>query len=408
MKKKYLLIIFFVLSMGFIFAGDGFSKTETLLIGVDAPLTGPASTWGIGQMRSTEMRVDEYNAKGGLVINGINYKLKYLAYDNKATAAEAASVAKKLIYDKKVKYLLGAAVGATCRGIQTITAPNDVMFTFCCWGKMLLGKKVPLNFRVGHSPFEMADAFLSGIKRIHPNIKTIATFSPNDTSGWDGGKGAIRAAKAVGIKCVAEEYYERGTTDFHASLTRVLAKKPDLIELAASPMSTGGILLKQAYEMGYRGHKSWLALSMPIGVIKIAGPEATEGLYQCASWDYYSPKFTLPLTGEVMRKYKKRYGEEWDYFGFNNYAIVKIIFETMQREQTIDPVKVAEAMVANQPYLTFLGPVVFGNESVYGLPRSMLHPLVVSQVRKGKLVNISYGLHPDLKKVIGDWRFPQE
>jgi len=407
MKKKNLLIAFFVLAVGAIFAGDAFSETKTLLIGVNAPLTGPASTWGLGQMRSVEMRIDEFNAKGGLVINGTTYKLKYLAYDNKATAAEAASIAKKLIYDKKVKYLLGAAVGATCRAIQTVTAPNDVMFTFCCWGKMLLGKDVPLNFRSGHTPFELADALVSGIKKIHPNIKTVATFSPNDTSGWDGAKGVIRAAKKLGIKCVAEEYYGRGTTDFHAVLTRVLAKKPDLIDLAASPMSTGGIILKQAYEMGYRGHKGWLACGMIKGVIEIAGQEATEGLYLGTSWDYYSPKFTLPLIGQVMTKYKERYGEEWDYFGFCNYALAKIIFDTMQREQTLDVHEVAKAMVAHQPYLTFLGPVVFGNAEIYGLPRAMLHPLVVAQVRKGKIINMSFGLHPDLKKVIGDWKFPE-
>jgi len=405
MDRKKSVVLLGMLVIGVIFAGNAFSKT--LLIGVDAPLTGPAATWGLGQLRSAEMRIDEYNSKGGLIIRGTSYKLKLLGYDNKAQAGEAASIAKKLVYDKKVKYILGAAVGATCRSIQTITAPNDVMFTFCCWGKMLLGEDKPLNFRSGHSPFEMADAFISAIKKTNPNIKTIATFSPNDTSGWDGAKGTIRAAKKLGIKDIAEEYYERGTTDFHAVLTRVLAKKPDLIGLAASPMSTGGIILKQAYEMGYRGLKSWSACSMPYGVLEIAGPEASEGLYLGGSWDYFSPKYTLPVLAETMKKYKKRYGEEWDYYGFANYALVKIVFDTMQREQTLDPNKVAKAMVANQPYMTFLGPVAFGNERVYGIPRNMLHPLVLSQIRKGKIVNTSFGSHPDLAKVIGDWKFPK-
>jgi branched-chain amino acid transport system substrate-binding protein len=405
MRKKNLLISIFLLAIGIFLSRESFS--ETLLIGVDAPLTGTAASWGLGQMRSAEMRIDEYNAKGGLNIKGVNYKLELVAYDNKAQAAEATSVAKKLVYEKNVKFILGAAAGATCRGIQTVTGPSNVMLTMCCWGKELLGKEVPLNFRSAHTPFEMADAFMSSIKKTHPEIKTIAIFSPNDTSGWDGGKGALRAAEKLGINCIAEEYYERDVTDFHAVLTRVLAKKPDLLELAASAMGAGSIILKQAHEMGYRGYKSWLANSMPYGVMKIAGAEPSEGLYQCASWDYFSPKFTLPELREAHKKYKERYGEEWDYFGSGNYAISKIVIDSMVKAQSLDPVVVAETMVANQPYTTIFGPVIFGNASVYGLPRALMHPLVLSQIRGGKIVNISFGLHPELAKVVGDWKFPK-
>jgi len=79
----------------------------------------------------------------------------------------------------------------------------------------------------------------------------------------------------------------------------------------------------------------------------------------------------------------------------------------MQKIQSIDPAKVAKAMVANQPYDTFLGPVVFGNAEVYGVPHAMLHPLVLSRVHNGQLENMSFGLHPDLAKVVGGWKFPQ-
>ena len=380
---------------------------ETLIIGADSPLSGPAASWGLGQTRALEMLIDDINAKGGLKVGDKTYKMELLAYDNKANAAEAASIAKKLIYDKKVKYILSAAVGATGRAIQTVTVPNKVLFMFSCWGKNLLGKLRPLNFRNGHSPFEMADAYIAAVIKANPNIKTMATFSPNDTSGWDGAKGVISAAQKAGIKVVAEEYYQRGTTDFHAILTKVLAKKPDMLEVAASPMATGGIIFKQAYEMGYRGAKGWLAGSNPSIAIKIAGVDATDGIYLGVNWDYLAPKFTLPELKEVYLQYKKKYGEDWDYYGMSNYVGAKIVFDTMQRIKSIDPEKVADAIVANQPYNSIFGPVIYGNASVYGLDRNLIHPLVLGQIKKGKIENASFGLHPDLKKKVGDWKFPE-
>ncbi len=312
-----------------------------------------------------------------------------------------------LVLDEKVKYIMIAAVGATCRAIQTVTAPNNVYFSHSCWGKTLVGNDVPLNWRIGFSPYEMADPYLRAVQKIHPEVKTIATISPNDTSGWDGAKGQIRAAEKLGIKCVAEIYYEREQQDFHSILAQILAKKPDLIDLGGSPPPTGAVILKQLYGMGYRGVKTWAPCSVISLVIDIAGQDAVEGLYLSVSWDHLSPKFTTPQLREVMQWYQNTYKESWDYFGLTAYVNANIVFNVMEKIQSIDPVKVTEGIIANQPYNTILGPVGYGNADVYGLPRAMLHPLVLSKVVKGKVINTSFALHPDLEKLSGKWTFPE-
>lgn len=383
----------------------GTAAAETLMLGGDAPLSGPAASWGIGQQRGVQMAIDEVNARGGLDIKGKRYQVALTAYDNKAYPNEAASIANKLVFSDNVKYIMVAAVGATGRAIQTVTAPNDVFFAFSCWGKDLLGPQVPLNFRFGHSPYEVSDAYLAGIRAAHPNVKTIATLSPNDTSGWDGAKGDIRAAKKLGIQVVAEEYYEREQQDFRATLTRILARKPDLIDLATSPMSTGGVILKQLYELGYRGPKAWSACSMASEAVKVSGKEAAEGLYLAVNWNYTSPKYTLKPLHDVVAAYKAKHGEDWDYFGIAAYVGAKIVFANMEKIGSVDPKLVAEALVKNQPYDTVFGPLIFGNAEVYGLPRNMIHPLVLSRIHEGKVENVTYGLHPDLQKAVGKWEF---
>ena len=404
MRKQISVMLFIVLFVGAIFVRSGIS--ETLVIGAVVPLTGPAAVFGLGKMRALEMRIEEYNAKGGLNIKGVNYKMKLVAYDHKTQPGEAVSVAKKLIYDDKTQYILAGAVGACCRAAEVATIPNNVMFIFSCAGKELLGPDKPLNFRDTMSSAEQAPPLMAVVKKANPQIKTIAVLDTNDTTGWDATNAIIRAAEKVGITCVAKEYFERDVTDFHPVLARILAKKPDLIDPCGTPLSTGCIILKQAYEMGYRGVKSWLGCGTAQGAIQMAGLEESEGLYLGSAWDAYDPNFNTSELGEKLKLYKKRYGDEWDYTGLGTYASAKIVFDTMVRAQSLDPNVIAKTMVETQPHQTFLGPAVFGMEAYYGIKRQVLHPYVAGQLRKGKVVNAGFALNEDLAKVIGTtWKF---
>lgn len=379
---------------------------ETLVIGQTLPLSGPGASWGVGQLRVLEMIEEEVNAKGGLNIGGKRYLVKHISYDHKADLDTVIKATNKLVFENKVKFIFGGAVGATCRAAQTITAPNKVMYSYCCWGKELQSKDVPLNFRAMFSAWEVTDAYLRAAKKIYPNAKTLATLSPNDTSGWDGAKADITAAGKVGIRCVMEEYYERSQEDFHGVLGRILAKKPDIIDLATSPMSTGGLILKQAHELGYRGPKLWAAGTMPPAAIKVSGIEPAEDLYTTMYWDFYG-KYTLPELRNLMKQYETRYKESADYSALGQYSFIKVAFSAMERAGTIDPVKVAEAVVAGQPYQSVLGPYMFGMAKFYGgEPRQALHPMVLSVVKNGKMVNLGYELHEELRAKIGDWKFP--
>jgi len=226
-------------------------------------------------------------------------------------------------------------------------------------------------------------------------------------SGWDGAKGDIAAAKKVGITCVSEEYYERAQEDFHGVLGRILAKKPDIIDLATSPMGTGGLILKQAYELGYRGPKVWIAGTLPPAAIKVCGPEAAEDLYNALYRDYYG-KYTTPELRALVKKYEERYKEPVDYVTLGQYSFMRAAFSAMERAGTLDPVKVADAIVAGQPYNSPLGPYMFGMAKFYGgKPRQALHPMVLSVIKGGKTINLGYDLHEELRAKVGDWKFPE-
>src|SRR5256885_2073151 len=110
------------------------AEDKTLTIGVLGPLSGGAASYGVELVRGAEMKADEINKAGGLKVGGDVYKIKLVSYDHKALAADAATAANKLVFQDKVKYIIGNAVGATCNAVQTVTEPEKVLFSFVCWG----------------------------------------------------------------------------------------------------------------------------------------------------------------------------------------------------------------------------------------------------------------------------------
>src|SRR5258705_12599409 len=266
-------------------ATRGAAEDKTLTIGVLGPLSGGAASYGVELVRGAEMRADEINKTGGLKVGNDVYHIKIVSYDHKASAADAATAANKLVSQDKVKYIIGNTVGATCNAVQTVTEPQKVLFSFMCWGTKNLGPDKPYSFRSLLSQWEVAEPFYRWVKEKHPAIKRIAMISPNDTSGIDTNTAIMKYAKALGFEVVADEYYERGTKDFYPALTKILALKPDLLDVAAAPAGEAGLILKQARELGFKGAKGWTAGGNPGPMISGAGKEAAEGVGTPANTD---------------------------------------------------------------------------------------------------------------------------
>src|SRR5437660_4776261 len=279
------------------------AEDKTLTIGVLGPLSGGAASYGVELVRGAEMRADEINKAGGLKVGADTYRIKLVSYDHKALAADAATAANKLVFQDKVKYIIGNAVGATCNAVQTVTEPEKVLFSFVCWGTNNLGPDKPHSFRAMLSQWEVAEPFYRWVKEKHPAVKRVALISPNDTSGKDTNTAVVKALKGLAFEVAADEYYERGTKDFYPVLTKILAQKPDMIDVAAAPPGEAGLILKQAMELGFKGAKSWTAGIDHFTIISVAGPEAAEGVWSPAN---------INVKGDHVSPAVRKFGETYE------------------------------------------------------------------------------------------------
>ena len=372
------------------------AEDKTLTIGLLGPLSGGAASYGVELMRGAELRVEEINKGGGLKVGADAYRIKLVSYDHKAQAADTATATNKLIFQDKVKYIIGNAVGATCNAAQTITEPNKVMFAFVCWGTNNLAPEKPYSFRSMLSQWELAEPFYRWVKENHPTIKRVAAISPNDTSGKDTNTAVVKALKALGFEVAADEYYERGTKDFYPVLTKILAQKPDMIDVAAAPPGEAGLILKQAMELGFKGAKGWTAGINPFTIISVAGPEAAEGVWSPANINVKGDHVSAAVR-KFGETYEKRYGEVPGAIAVANYAAFDVFTQAMQKAGSIDTDRVL-AVLTKEQFQTIWGPLALGGKETYGIDRQFLYPLVISEVRQGKVVDIAQVLPAALKK----------
>jgi branched-chain amino acid transport system substrate-binding protein len=389
----WIIVLVAVMALGL--AAPAAAAEKTLEIGVLGPLSGGAASYGVELVRAAEIRTDEINKAGGLKVGGDLYKIKLVTYDHKASAADAATAANKLIFQDKVKYIIGNAVGATCNAVQTVSEPQKVLFAFVCWGTNNLGPDKPYSFRSMLSQWEVAEPFYRWVKDKHPAIKKIAIISPNDTSGLDTNTAVVKAVKSLGLELVAEETYERGTKDFYPILNKMLAKKPDLLDVAASPPGEAGLILKQAHELGFKGAKGWTAGTNPASLVSISGPEAAEHLWSPLNINVKSD-FVDAKVRKFGDEYEKRYKEVPGAIAVANYAAFDVITKAMQEAGSVDTDKVLAALTS-RPYDTVWGRLAIGAKETYGIDRQFLYPMVISEIRSGKSVDIEQVLPAALK-----------
>jgi len=395
-RRSIAILVVLTFALAVVGTGPAPAAEKTLAIGLLGPLSGGAASYGVELQRGAEMRADEINKAGGLKIGGDVYKIKLVAYDHKAQAADAATATNKLVFQDKVKYIIGNAVGATCNAAQTITEPNKVMFGFVCWGTANLAPEKPYSFRSMLSQWELAEPFYRWVKENHPKVKRVAVISPNDTSGKDTNTAVVKALKGLAFEVTSDEYYERGTKDFYPVLTKMLAQKPDMIDVAAAPAGEAGLILKQAMELGFKGAKGWTAGTNPFTIIGVAGRDAAEGVWSPANINVKSEHVNSAVR-KFGEAYEKRYGEVPGVIAVANYAAFDVFTQAMQRAGSAETDRVLEVLTKER-FETVWGPLVIGGKETYGIDRQFLYPLVISEVRGGEIVDLAQVLPAALKK----------
>ncbi|MGC3987311.1 MAG: ABC transporter substrate-binding protein [Pseudorhodoferax sp.] len=356
---------------------------QTIKLGLSVPLSGAGANWGKGSEWMCAEAAKEVNAAGGVKVKGKAYQFECVGYDNKYNAAEGAKVAQALVTRDGVKFVAGSIGVAPARALQSLTERRGVLMFTAAWGNSMKGPKFPLTFSQMNSPNEIAEPLITEIKKLHPNVKTVAMLNPNDATGQETEKVAKAAWEKNGAKVLVSDWYERGTSEFQPIAAKLHAARPDLIDLASTPPADAGLIFRELKALGWSGVKVVEVGTGADGLLA-TGKEAVEGTYLGAAVAVDSMSAHQKALNEGV---KKATGESTNAIQIGFYDAVWAIKAAMEKAQSIEPADVAKAM-PSVTFKSFYGETGFGGKDIYGSDQQMRLPVIVTKLAGTQLQEV--------------------
>jgi len=335
MKKffKYvcILITFAILEISF--------AENYISIGVIAPLTGSQAVIGTNVVNGIKSAAKRINSSGG--IKGIPIKL--IVYDDRNIPDEGVAAARRLIYEEKVKIIIGSIGSSVTLAIQQLTMREKILLvTPVSLSPALSQRGDKYFFRVTATAEMRQKGF---VKFVVDNLKptTIAYLATND----DLGRSEVEAAEKFyselkGPKTVYKAFFDPSETNFISYLTKIKAVNPDVIFMVADSIKASTIV-KQARALGIKSIILSSGEAATDQFLKLAG-DAAEGVYFPLDW---SPAFTDKYSQEFLNAYKEDYGTIPDTkFAVQGWETMWIVAEAIKKVSSIDdPDKLREAFL---------------------------------------------------------------
>jgi branched-chain amino acid transport system substrate-binding protein len=310
------------------------------------PLTGTYSALGADQMKATQLAVDEWNAKGGV----LGRKIEWVYRDDQLNGAVALRRAKELVEEDKCEFLGGTLSGAISLAINEFAGKNKVPYVAYCQSDMVLGSDLnKYGFAFMVIPYSAALA-TSKYAFTHLGKKWFAVtadyrWGQSLLEGW------MWQSQQMGAQFLGNIYAPLGATDFSTYFTRIMAAKPDVLvmnNLGADQTAA----LKQASELGLTKRMKIVCTKTALTTMKEVGAAYDENVLGGMSF-YWGLRDKYPASKKFMDAYMKKYGQPVEQDGECGYVATNVLFMAMQKAKTTtDHEKIAAAMEGMKYTLT--------------------------------------------------------
>jgi len=328
-----------------------------LKVAVAAPFTGNAAAFGEMIKRGAELREKEINEAGG--INGM--KLTLIFEDDAGKDAEASLVAERIANNLQILAVVGH-FNSSCSlagkpiykraGIVELS-PGSTNVTVC--------QGSDWTFRNLYRDDFQGQFIARYIDEILTDLQSVAVFFDNDDYGRGLRNAFVEESQKIGLNLVADEAYERDSTNFKAQLTSIKAKNPDAIFISGL-YGQAGLIVKQGREAGIAAQFFGADGVDSPDFLTIAGP-AAEGTY-------LTTPFTFGAAGEdaqqMASNFEALHGVAPDTWAALTYDAVGMIAEALEKTYNSEA-SVADNRKAIRDHLASLDTPEEGYMGVTGL-----------------------------------------
>lgn len=341
MTRRILLTA--ALGAGLLALLPGAAAAQTLKIGIIAPMTGPGAQWGMAGKMAGEILAKEVNAKGGLEVGGKKYQVQFITYDDQYKAAEAVAAYNRLVTQDGVKYIM-VETSAPTMAIRQNVEDDKILTLTSSYTPAAITPDTKYMFRLYSTATDFLPSYVGWMKD-NLKEKRMVTLNPNDETGWSQKNVTEKNYKDAGFEIAGGELYERSVQDFAPIMTKVLALKPEVIDLGASSPASAGLIVRQARDMGYKGRFVQTGGAGWAAVVQVAGKEGGEGLVNILYADPENAGYK-----KLIDEYQKVVGQPPNEIIVPFYDSFTVLLAAIQKGGDVnDTAKAAAAMKSVLP-----------------------------------------------------------
>ncbi len=360
---------------------------DPIHIGFLAALSGPDAGWGLPGLTGNQMFIDDVNAEGGLLVNGVRRPLKMFAFDDEATGSKALQGAKQLVLENNVQFI--SAIGGN---------PADATHPYLTKKKVVYASLISTDIKpdrpyliAGGDVTPRIDMLRPFYHRfVNPNLKRWAVISQDDTIGLTSQAWEVGSALSDGWDVVYDEHYAIETTDFSPVVSAMLATDPEVVSLNLSYPTFVVQIVEQLFLQGFKGLISANYLDTE-SILQKVPKEYLEGatdsfpLFDDPWWG--SPSWQENFVTDWMARYgpgapedvkREITGIDWDHV-----ITLKVWAEGVKVAGTLDPDLVIQAMRDEASIPTILGPGKMRGKEMWGIDNMISPPIPINEVRGG-------------------------
>lgn len=364
-------------------------EVKTLKIGKLAALTGFGSAAEALCWEGAQVAEEWFNEQGGITINGQQYLIKLVVEDLKGTADGAVAAANKLVYDHKVKFIVGSVVPYMVAAAGTVTEPAEVLrsIEYNCATPAEYGPDTPYTFMGNDGTVEGNTALLTYVTETYPELKTTVIVIPDDGSIPYLGPIIKRTAEERGLTVLGDVIaWTHDTVDFTPIMAKALALGPDTLTLINGWPAPVGAMLKAAREAGFTGPVT-CAHNPCEDILEVAGPAASTN-YFATGIVADSPDMT-PMIKEIAPRFIEKYGHAlyYNYWGFN---VVYVLVNAIEAAQSVDHTVVRDNWEKMKTIDSIYGPSTMGGLETYGINHTVCHPVAIQSLMDAQVKHIKW------------------
>ena len=317
------------------------TATQSIEIGFFGALTGPQATFALSGRNGAKLAIEEINRSGGV----LGKKLELLIEDDRNEPSEAASAVSKLITQNHVVALIGENASSRSLAAAPIAQSYQVPMVSPSSTNVEVTKKGDYIFRVCFIDPNQGKA-LALFARQTLHAQTAATLIDSKSDYSVGLAQAFRTEfTAQGGTIIAELKYAEGDSDFHAQLTAIQAKRPDVL-FVPGYYTDAGLIARQARGLGIQatllGADGWDSPKL----VEIGGA-AVDGAYFS---NHYSVDDPSPAVRTFVDAFQKAYGAEPDSIAALSYDAARLVADAIRRAGSTEGKRVRDALASTKDF----------------------------------------------------------